>query len=152
MQFRNSPLSRAVQSALTAGVAGAFIAPVAFAQDGDDKKKEATEVTGSRIKAIEIEGANPVTIYDRQALDVSGTISVSDFLRKIPYNSFGSFRERSGVSGGAAGNATVDLRGIGQQRTLILVDGRRITATSAQFTARSEERRVGKECRSRGWP
>src|SRR5690606_8718859 len=71
-----------------------------------------------------LEGATPVSVYDRLELDISGEISVSDFLRDTTFNSFGSFRQTSGSS--AQSQSTLSLRGVGSGRTLVLVSGRRL--------------------------
>src|SRR3546814_410638 len=142
---------------------------VAFAQDQDQEATPDTttldriEVTGSRLKRAEIEGAMPVTIIDRAQIDASGEVSVADYLRTTNFNSVGQFRPQSGSS--AQAGAFADLRGLGGQRTLVLIDGHR--APKAPFaagagtdlnaiplaaverieilTARSDARRVGKE-------
>ncbi|HEX7030522.1 MAG TPA: TonB-dependent receptor [Gammaproteobacteria bacterium] len=85
---------------------------------------EAVKVTGTRITRQALEGATPVSVYDRVELDISGEISVSDFLRETTFNSFGSFRETSGSS--AQSQSTLSLRGVGSGRTLVLVNGRRL--------------------------
>ncbi|MFM7627385.1 MAG: TonB-dependent receptor plug domain-containing protein, partial [Gammaproteobacteria bacterium] len=81
-------------------------------------------VTGSRIKRENIESAAlPVTVITREQLDESGDTSVADFIRDLPFNSFGSLRQQSGNSGQSF--AGISLRGLGEGRTLVLVDGRR---------------------------
>ncbi|KAA2285235.1 TonB-dependent receptor plug domain-containing protein [Arenimonas fontis] len=117
-------LSNAIRFALFAGAASMLAAP-AFAQESEDDTTtlERIEVTGSRIKRADIEGALPVTVIDRQDIELSGDISVADFLRNATFNSFGSFRPQSGSSAQAL--AEVSLRGLGGSRTLVLIDGRR---------------------------
>ncbi|NLW97071.1 TonB-dependent receptor plug domain-containing protein [Luteimonas wenzhouensis] len=82
------------------------------------------QVTGSRIRRADIEGAVPLTVIDRAAIDASGDVSVAEVLRDSTFSSFGNFRPRSGSS--AQATADVDLRGIGSDRTLVLIDGRRV--------------------------
>jgi iron complex outermembrane recepter protein len=119
--MRKHPLGRAITTALVASLAGV---PFVHAQESDEATAlDRIEVTGSRIKRADIEGALPVTVIDRQQLEFSGEISVADFLRNTSFNSFGSFRPQSGSS--AQATAGLNLRGLGSQRTLILVDGRR---------------------------
>ncbi len=88
------------------------------------RKIERVEVTGSHIKRIDVEGPSPVLTIDQEDLVRSGYNSVSDVLRDTGVNSFGSFREHAGQIG--AGTAAVDLRGLGQVRTLILLNGKRL--------------------------
>ena len=129
MTFKTTKLRDAITFALVAGATAVAGTGVAFAQDADEQQStQATtldriEVTGSRIKRAEIEGALPVTVIDRVQLEASGDVSVADFLRDTTFNSFGSYQTTSGSSGGGA--STISLRGLGSARTLILIDGRR---------------------------
>ncbi|UXK07266.1 TonB-dependent receptor [Shewanella putrefaciens] len=126
--LRSNLLANSVRLALVGGAAAvALTAPMAFAaEDGATKEEvERIEVTGSRIKRTDLEGAVPVTVIDRDAIDLSGQTSVTDLLRNTTFNSTGSFRPQSGSS--AQGTASLDLRGLGSSRTLVLVDGRRLT-------------------------
>lgn len=123
--FTNNKLSKAVRLAVAFGAAStaAFTGSV-YAQEAEEAKGvERIEVTGSRLQRTDIEGALPVTVISREELSVSGDISVSDYLRDTNFNSFGSYQSTSGSSFGGA--STVSLRGLGQGRTLILIDGRR---------------------------
>lgn len=120
-------LPGAIQFALFASAA-ALVSGNAFAQEATDTDKEAktldrVEVTGSRLKRADIEGAVPVVVIDRAAIDASGDVSVADVLRDSTFSSFGNFKPQSGSS--AQSLATIDLRGIGSGRTLVLIDGRR---------------------------
>lgn len=87
-------------------------------------KIEKVEVTGSHIKRIDAEGPSPVLVFDQDDILRSGLNSVSDILRDAGVSSHGSFREVGGQTG--AGTSAVDLRGLGQVRTLILLDGQRL--------------------------
>ncbi|MFO1339515.1 MAG: TonB-dependent receptor [Burkholderiaceae bacterium] len=86
--------------------------------------QERIEVTGSRIKRAEAEGALPVTVITREQLDASGAVTVAEFIRNSTFASAGQFRPQSGSS--AQSFAGVNLRGLGSNRTLVLVDGRRV--------------------------
>ncbi|QQK60561.1 TonB-dependent receptor [Shewanella sp. LC6] len=126
---KNNLLAKSVRLALIGGVTAAtFMSVSAVAADDTAAKKEEVErieVTGSRIKRTDMEGSVPVTVIDRDAIDMSGQTSVTDLLRNTTFNSTGSFRPQSGSS--AQGTASLDLRGLGSSRTLVLVDGRRLT-------------------------
>ncbi|MCH7509541.1 MAG: TonB-dependent receptor plug domain-containing protein, partial [Proteobacteria bacterium] len=129
MKERNL-IQDAVRYALVAGVAASFasIPSVAFAQDDEDVAEQGLiEVTGSRIKRVDVEGPSPVAIITRADIENSGDISVADVLRQSSYNQFGSFRQSSGNS--AQSQATISLRGLGATRTLVLLDGRRIAGS-----------------------
>jgi iron complex outermembrane receptor protein len=121
--MRNHQLRLAVRGALAAGaVATAVAAPTAFAQE-EAADLERVQVTGSRIKRTDIEGALPVTVIDRETIELSGESSVAELLRNQPINSGGSFRPQSGSSAQSFGG--LSLRALGSGRTLILIDGRR---------------------------
>ncbi len=125
MTERN-PVRDAVRYALTAGVAASFVgAPAATLAQDDVAVQDKVTVTGSRIKRVDIEGPSPVSVISREDIDASGEISVAEVLRGSAFNTFGSFRQRSGSS--AQSQNVVSLRGLGGQRTLVLIDGRRIT-------------------------
>ena len=128
MQARR--LSRSIHRALLAMSACVLSPGLVQAQDADapDETRaaatlDAVQVTGSRLKRAQAEGATPVIVIDRARIDASGDISVADLLRDLPLASAGNFRPQSGSS--AQSLATVNLRGLGANRTLVLVDGRR---------------------------
>ncbi|WP_456418547.1 TonB-dependent receptor plug domain-containing protein [Thiolapillus sp.] len=121
---KRKTLSAAIHLACSGVVAtGIALSGIAGAEE-EAVKLQKEEVTGSHIKRVDIEGALPVTVITREQIDMSGEISVADVLRATPFNSFGSFRPQSGSS--AQGTSSLNLRGLGSDRTLILVDGRRL--------------------------
>jgi iron complex outermembrane receptor protein len=85
---------------------------------------ERIEITGSRVKRADVEGALPITVIERAELEASGQTTVAEYLRSITFATAGNFRPRSGTSGQSF--SEVNLRGLGGHRTLVLVDGRRI--------------------------
>ena len=138
MQSRT--LSASIQRALLAMAAvsaGALATTSAFAQESEDAAAtlDTIEVTGSRLKRADIEGAVPVVVIDRADIDASGDVSVADVLRDSTFASFGNFKPQSGSS--AQSFAEIDLRGLGSNRTLVLVDGRR--APKAPFVGSASD-------------
>lgn len=118
--------------ALRVGLSAAFllISPNAFSQqESDDESVELQpiSVTGTRIKRTDVEGSTPVTIIDREMIEASGQATVAELLHSSTYNSFGSFRESSGWANGLSGAAFVNLRGLGPEHTLVLLNGRRLS-------------------------
>lgn len=104
----------------------------AHAQGNDNQQvEERIEVTGSRLSRIDLDTASPVTIIDRETIEASAKTSLSDLLRDTAANTFGSQKEQSGRAGGTQSHAGINLRGLGQQRTLVLVNGRRIANSPA---------------------
>ncbi|QDP00635.1 TonB-dependent receptor [Thalassotalea sp. PS06] len=125
--YSNNKLAKSVRLALMFGAsATAAISANAFAADEvvEEDEVERIEVTGSRIKRTDLEGASPVTVMTAEDIKVEGNFTVADALRGSSFNSFGSFSERSGSS--AQSQATVNLRGAGSNRTLVLLDGKRM--------------------------
>ncbi|WP_192959150.1 TonB-dependent receptor plug domain-containing protein [Shewanella sp. FDAARGOS_354] len=126
-------VARAVRFSLLALVSTS-IAPIAMAAEQgavDADKVERIAVTGSRIQRTDMETSSPVTVISRAEIDASGTATVSDFVRNLSQNSFGSFREASGFGSGQSSQSTVSMRGLGSQRTLVLIDGRRMGSSVA---------------------
>ncbi|WP_251358928.1 TonB-dependent siderophore receptor [Kangiella sp. TOML190] len=120
-------IAKAVKAALYSGFAAsiAISSPATFAAEEEGAEEQNVVVTtGSRLKRSDVEGALPVTIIDREQIELSGESNAADFLRNLTFNSGGSFRPQSGSS--AQGTASISLRGIGASRTLVLIDGRRL--------------------------
>ena len=128
------PLSRAVRQALlpVSAVALVFSAGTVAAQESPREDQPVTldriEVTGSRIKRADTETASPVFTIDRQTIEDSGAVTVGDFLQRTPAIA-GAATNPQVNNGGGAGAATVDLRGLGVNRSLVLVDGKRWIGT-----------------------
>src|SRR4051812_38482017 len=116
------------QSAAPLAIGFALIASPAFAQDtttpsGDDQGGPDILVTGSRIPQPNLASSSPITVVNSQDIKLQGTTRVEDLLNSLP-QVFAS--QASTISNGADGTATVDLRGLGAVRTLVLVNGRRL--------------------------
>ena len=98
------------------------------AADSDD----AIVVTGSRIARPDLEAPSPVTTIGAEQFDLTGTVTVETLLNELPQIIPGNTR----VSNNQGGEdfSTLDLRGLGPNRTLILVDGERVPASSSSGT------------------
>lgn len=114
-------------TAVLAAMAGSAV----YAQDAQPAQEQQptaqaqrVEITGSRIKRSQAEGSLPVTIVSRAEIEASGANTVAEFVRNSTFSSTGNFRPQSGSS--AQSFSSVDLRGLGAARTLVLVDGRRV--------------------------
>lgn len=126
--YKNSLLANSVRFALISGAAmTAFTAPAVFAADEGADKVERIEVTGSRIKRADMETASPVTVIDASSIISSGATSIDDVLRNM--TSAGGAMTNAAVNNGSGGNARINLRGLGDNRTLVLVNGRRMIAS-----------------------
>ncbi len=95
---------------------------------GPSARKSAAEeitVTGSRIRRKDLTTAAPVTVISRQQIDSSGVATIGDFLQLLP--SQGNATNTNANNGGD-GQTNISLRSLGAQRTLVLVDGKRMVA------------------------
>ncbi len=82
-------------------------------------------VTGSRIPQPNLTSASPVTVVGQQEAKLTGTVNTETLLNQLP-QVFAGFSEGITNSTGGIGIATVDLRGLGPARTLVLINGRRV--------------------------
>jgi iron complex outermembrane receptor protein len=114
------------RSALAVGVGLPFlVAASAYAQaPAPEATTERVIVTGSYIPTAETESALPVTVYTAEVLQKQGANSPVEGLRQLP--SFVGNAATENDSNGGDGTATINLRGIGSQNTLVLVNGRRM--------------------------
>jgi iron complex outermembrane receptor protein len=122
--FKRTKISQAAGLALS-GVMTVAISP-AMAQDATQR----IEITGSSIKRIDAEGALPVTVLKKEDIARTGATSTTDLLQRLP-GIQGSFGE-SGSVGGGNGFASVSVHNIGDTRTLVLLNGRRLAQWGGQ--------------------
>ncbi|MFL6774705.1 MAG: TonB-dependent receptor plug domain-containing protein, partial [Sphingomicrobium sp.] len=80
-------------------------------------------ITGSRIPQPNLTSASPVTVLSSQEIKLQGTTRTEDLINSLP-QSFAA--QGSNISNGSTGTATVNLRGLGTTRTLVLINGRRL--------------------------
>lgn len=121
--YTNNKLSKAVRLAIAFGAVSAtsFTASVTAAEE-EVAKVERIEVTGSRIKRTDMETSSPVLVLDRAAIDASGLLSIGDILQDIPA---AGAALNTAFNNGGNGSTNIDLRNLGAQRVLVLVNGRR---------------------------
>ena len=87
-------------------------------------KLESVQVTGSRLRQPNLTSTSSMTLVTSKEFALQGTTNVESLLNSLP-QSFAEFS--TGDSNGATGTATVNLRNLGSSRTLVLVDGRRLS-------------------------
>jgi iron complex outermembrane recepter protein len=109
-------------------------AQVAYGQQLAQAPVERVEITGSRIPQLTTEGVTPVTTLNAQDIKTDGLTKAEDLLNNLP-QVFAT--QGSTVSNGASGTANVNLRGLGVNRNLVLINGRRLPAGSPQTGAGS---------------
>ncbi|WP_141750045.1 TonB-dependent receptor [Janthinobacterium sp. HH107] len=103
---------------------------MAFAQEAPaEPALQKVLVTGSNIKRTEKEGSSPIQTLNAKQIAATGANTVAELLHSIP--AFGSGSSVDVTDGGfARGAATASMRGLGSSSTLILLNGRRITASA----------------------
>ncbi|MGS0535283.1 TonB-dependent receptor [Pseudoalteromonas sp. SaAl2] len=128
----NNKISKAVRLAIAFGAAStaAFSASTIAAEENAEKV-ERIQVTGSRIKQVDLENSSPVTVISAAEISMSGEPTVADVLNNLAANSFGSWKGVSGYGAGGAASSNINLRGLGSDATLVLLDGRRMPGTSS---------------------
>ncbi len=97
----------------------------AYAQDAEDDE---IIVVGTQIKGSDIAGILPVTLLDTIDIEVTGAVSGDELLASIPQLGDVTFREANftGVNGARGDVGSVNLRGVGDGNTLVLLNGRRL--------------------------
>lgn len=132
--FKEVPIARVLRAAFGTGVA-AGIAIAAFpaaaqttTDTADIQRGERVEVTGSSIKRIDAETALPVQVITKDEIDRSGAATVSELLQRVSaVTSSGNITASTGFGATTGGVSTASLRGLGGPRTLVLLNGRRIS-------------------------
>lgn len=126
-------------SPLALAVAGSFLAsPLVFAAEDvaqAEQKIEKVQVTGSRIKGVDLEGTQPLVIISADDIKNSGASTIYDLLKDVGQLRGGSGTFSTSESGATststpAGQAAASLRGLGPAATLTLINGRRVAASS----------------------
>jgi outer membrane receptor protein involved in Fe transport len=140
MTLKTTKLRDAITFALAVGATAVAGTGIAFAQDATQaapaqapadqqaKTLDRIEVTGSRIRRVDAENASPVVTLDRAAIEKTGKLTLGDLIQELP-NIAGAPATPAVNNGGGNGASTVDLRGFGAQRTLVLINGRRVVNT-----------------------
>ncbi|WP_024868452.1 TonB-dependent receptor domain-containing protein [Pseudoxanthomonas suwonensis] len=85
---------------------------------------DAVTVTGSRIARLDYASSSPLTTVTREQLRDTGTSTLEEALNQLPQLGLGANKTNAGWGG--TGQATLNLRGLGAQRNLVLLDGRRL--------------------------
>lgn len=125
------------RSILTVSLMGLFVASAAgltspvFAQSKE--VLEEVMITGSSIKRVQAEGPLPVQAFSQEDIVRSGATSVTDFVQRLPaMQGFTTQAESVGGSGG--GVTTASLHDVGEQYTLVLLNGRRVAPSNSGTT------------------
>ncbi|MHA6204739.1 TonB-dependent receptor domain-containing protein [Dyella soli] len=136
MKFGENKLCTSVRLALSVGMlAASAYGTAAFAQDAQSsatppdqtksKTLETVTVTGSLIRRVDVETASPVVTIDRAQIQATGKQTLGDLVQQLPSMTGGNVNPQTN-NGGGTGGSSINLRGLGSRRTLILIDGQRL--------------------------
>ena len=112
---------------LATALASCVVTVPAVAQD--KLAMEEIVVTGSRIARQDIAGVGPATVLTAEAIANTGVTSIESLLQRLPSSAgFAGNQTNAYWTGNGYGTAQVNLRGLGINRTLVLLNGRRVVA------------------------
>lgn len=128
MKYRtnSTKLQRLALTPVTLAVTAALFSSAPMAQEQNQKqdKTEVISITGSRIQRTELVSSSAVASVDEVQIKLDRAVNVEDITSKLPQAAAGANSTGSTV-GDSFGSSTIDLRGLGQNRTLVLIDGTR---------------------------
>jgi outer membrane receptor protein involved in Fe transport len=130
----NPKLQSAVRFALgiSAGTLAAGASSTAFAQDEVTEIEEIV-VTGTRIKRADLDTASPVTVLDRQDIIAQGITDVGNLIQRMPSMSGTPLGTTTNNGNTEEGTVQINLRGMGVERTVTLINGKR-TVDGGDYT------------------
>lgn len=108
-------------------VAGFAFGTPSFAQDAtstEEAEREVVVVTGTRISAPGVQSASPITTIGSAELQLQQVAEPEKLLRALPSTIPG---DGENVNNGTAGVTSINMRGLGSRRNLVLIDGKRMT-------------------------
>ncbi len=85
-------------------------------------------ITGSNLKRVDAESASPVQVVSRMEIEQSGASTVAEVLSNLTSNDHGAISDLGGTNSWASGATGVSLRNLGVNSTLVLLNGRRLSA------------------------
>ena len=113
----------------------AMVSTPAFAQEAgasDEQPSDMIVVTGSRIASATVDSPAPLQIMTDEFIDDAGVTNIQEILLENPvFGTPGLSRTNSAFLTSGTGVATVDLRDLGSDRTLVLINGRRVVSSLA---------------------
>jgi len=125
-------LSRSIRVICLSGLAAGMHA--AYAQEAAQTMQR-VEVTGSRIRQVDLETAQPVQVMTQEAIQKSGLITVGDILNQLSSVGTPEFSRGGALTSNLEnGGQYISMRNLGANRMLVLVDGKRWTQTVNGYT------------------
>lgn len=128
-------IASAIAAALVMGAVQGQDASGGSSNAASTKQLEAITVTGSRIRSVDVETAQPVYTITHDEIQKQGFTNVGDILSHISAVGAPSYSKSAVLTSNTyAGGSYIELRGLGFARTLVLVDGRRWGTNTDGFT------------------
>ncbi|WP_238346022.1 TonB-dependent receptor [Luteimonas saliphila] len=131
-------------SAATAQAAAPAPPPPVPEPEPEVSELQTVQVTGSRIPRAQVEGPAPITVISAEQIQAAGLTSVPEVLRSLSQAS-GSVQGQQNTTSAQStpGAQAVDLRGLGPNHTLVLINGRRIADFPLPLNSRSNFTDIG---------
>ncbi|MGE8286931.1 MAG: TonB-dependent receptor plug domain-containing protein [Stenotrophomonas sp.] len=139
--MRKHAMVCSIQLALLAMTAPAMAQTTSGSQP---QQLDTVQVTGSRIPRAQVEGPAPISVINAEQIKAAGLTSVPDVLRALSQNN-GYTQGQQNTTGAQStpGAQAVDLRGLGPNHTLVLINGRRIADFPLPLNGKSNFTDVG---------
>lgn len=136
MTYKTTTLRDAISFALAmgaaAGSATAFAQDTAASQDTKATTLDRIEVTGTRIRQVDLETAAPVLQITRKDIEKQGFQTVGDILQNVASTGAPPISRAAPLSSGEnVGGTYISLRNLGAQRTLVLLNGKRLGVSTS---------------------
>ncbi len=133
-EFRSRLLGSTMIGGLTVAVASLALASAAQAQSAPAPQDDSTDigeivVTGSRIARQDYTATSPIVTVDEQDFQATGSVTIDSLVNELPQFVPAVSSTSNNPSNG--GQANLDLRGLGTNRTLVLMNGRRVIPSNA---------------------
>lgn len=120
------PTLRRTEVAAAAALALLVVSSGVKAQQAETPPVQRIEITGSNIKRIDAETSSPVQVIKREDIARSGATTVRELLDLLPASNNTALSDINGSNSFASGASSADLRNLGKQSTLVLLNSRRV--------------------------
>ncbi|HEX7643820.1 MAG TPA: TonB-dependent receptor [Burkholderiaceae bacterium] len=134
MFFEEKKGVKAVRVALAVAACTTFAG--AHAQSSTDQQPQQVLITGSNIKTLDVETASPVQVVTRADIQRQGATNIADLINNLAASTGSVLNDIGGSNSFAPGATNVSFRNLGEQSTLVLLNGRRLPSYAlADFTS-----------------
>jgi len=126
------------RSAICMGMILSSVSATGFSQTQLDPEIEEVIVTGSYIRGTPLDAPSPVQIVDRTSIEAQGAAVIWDVVKNLEVNSGSFTNPGSGEASQTEGTSQVNLRNLGENSTLTLINGKRVAPAAATTTSGGE--------------